>query len=71
MAERKSFSIGGCGDLHEYRREAEDKLAACFGLPNRNGMNKRRIYELLWIELYNAPLSLVRRAIAVLRGQAR
>lgn len=69
MAERKSFNIGGCEDLHTYRRDAEDKLAACFDIPDRKGINKRRIYEFLWTEIHNAPLPLVRRAIAVLRGE--
>lgn len=71
MAERKSFNIGGCQDLHPYRRDAEDKLARAFGIPDRNGINKRRIYEALWVELHNAPETLVRRAIAILRGQAK
>lgn len=63
-----NFNVGVLDGNHEHRRAAEDKLAKCFGLPDRMGVNKVKIYEYLWVEIANADESLVRRAIEVLRG---
>lgn len=66
-----TFSVGLPPGVDQYRRQAEDRLARAFGIPNRNGTNKCRIYECLFTELATATDANARRAIAILRGEQK
>lgn len=50
--ERKSFSVGVAEGLHEFRREAEDRIArVCFGRRNRKDVPKMLLYEFIWSQI--------------------